>query len=54
MIKGHVLATPDISKLFEAQTDASDFALGGVLLQGGHHVVYESRKLSEAERRYTA
>ena len=49
-----VLALPDILKPFEVQTDASDFALGGVLLQEGHLVAYESRKLSEAERRYTA
>ncbi|KAK3035478.1 hypothetical protein RJ639_034448 [Escallonia herrerae] len=33
--------------------DASDFALGGVLMQEGHPVAYESRKLNEAERRYT-
>ena len=39
---------------FEVQTDASDFALGGVLLQDGHPVAYESRKLKDAERRYTA
>ncbi|KAK3043171.1 hypothetical protein RJ639_001604 [Escallonia herrerae] len=32
---------------------ASDFALGGVLMQEGHPVAYESRKLNEAERRYT-
>ena len=49
-----VLALPDVSRPFEVQTDASDFALGGVLLQEGHPVAYESHKLSEAERRYTA
>ncbi|KAK3006526.1 hypothetical protein RJ639_015790 [Escallonia herrerae] len=32
---------------------ASDFALGGVLMQEGHPVAYESRKLNKAERRYT-
>lgn len=49
-----VLALPDVSKPFEVQIDASDFALGGVLLQEGHLVAYESRKLSDAEKRYTA
>ncbi|KAJ7963973.1 Retrotransposon protein, putative, Ty3-gypsy subclass [Quillaja saponaria] len=39
---------------FEVQTDASDYALGGVLLQENHPVAYESHKLSQAERRYTA
>ncbi|KAF7807946.1 Transposon Tf2-2 polyprotein [Senna tora] len=35
------------------KTDASDFALGGVLMQDEHPVAYESRKLNDAERRYT-
>ncbi|KAK3006498.1 hypothetical protein RJ639_017037 [Escallonia herrerae] len=35
------------------RTDASDFALEGVLMQECHPVAYESRKLNEAERRYT-
>ncbi|KAJ7971439.1 Retrotransposon protein, putative, Ty3-gypsy subclass [Quillaja saponaria] len=54
MINDPVLALPDISKPFEVQTDASDYALGGVLLQENHHVAYESHKLSQAEMRYTA
>ena len=49
-----VLVLPDISKPFEVETDASDFALGGVLIQDGHPVAYESRKLSPAEKRYAA
>ncbi|KAJ7982631.1 Retrotransposon protein, putative, Ty3-gypsy subclass [Quillaja saponaria] len=54
MINDPVLALPDISKPFEVQTDASDYALGGVLLQESHPVAYESHKLSQAEMRYTA
>ena len=42
-----VLALLDVSKLFEVQTDASNFALGGVLLQEGHPVAYESRNETE-------
>ncbi|XP_070013971.1 uncharacterized protein [Nicotiana sylvestris] len=33
---------------------ASDYALGGVLLQEGHPVAYKSRKMKDAERRYAA
>ncbi|KAK6940359.1 Reverse transcriptase/retrotransposon-derived protein, RNase H-like domain [Dillenia turbinata] len=34
---------------FEMHTDASDRAIGGVLVQEGHSVAFESRKLKEAE-----
>ena len=33
-------------------TDASDRAIGGVLVHMGHPVAYESRKLKDAEQRY--
>ena len=54
MMKGPILTLSDISKPFQVQMDASDFALGGVLLQESHHVAFESHKLSKAERQYTA
>ena len=53
MMKDPVLALPNIGKPFEVQTNASDFAIGGALLQGGHPITFERRKLSETERRYT-
>ena len=53
MFGGPVLALLDITKLFEVQTNALDFALSGVLHQEGHHVTYESHKLFKAKRRYT-
>lgn len=48
-----VLRLPDHSKPFEVHTDASDFAIGGVLVQEGHPIAYESRKLNDTERRYS-
>ncbi|KAE8719061.1 cytochrome P450 78A7-like [Hibiscus syriacus] len=53
MISEPVLVLPDHTKSFEVFTDASDIAIGGVLMQEGHPVAYESRKLNETERRYT-
>ncbi|TXG70105.1 hypothetical protein EZV62_005040 [Acer yangbiense] len=48
-----VLVLPDHTKAFEVHTDASDFAIGGVLMQEGHPIAFKSRKLSDTERRYT-
>ncbi|KAJ0894123.1 putative nucleotidyltransferase, Ribonuclease H [Helianthus annuus] len=48
-----VLALPDVSKPFELHTDASDFAIGGVLIQEGHPIAFESRKLNDTEKKYT-
>ncbi|KAK8590647.1 hypothetical protein V6N13_057538 [Hibiscus sabdariffa] len=53
MVSEPVLVLPDYTKPFEIYTDASDFAIGGVLMQEGHPVAFESRKLKDAERRYT-
>ena len=46
-----VLWFPNLDLLFEVQTDASDRALGGVLVQEGHSVAFESRKLNNAKQR---
>ena len=48
-----ILRLPDFDLPFEVQTDASDFAIGGVLVQAGHPVAFESRKLGDTERRYS-
>lgn len=54
-----VLAFPDFSKQFTVTTDASEYALGAVLSQEGKKgeekpVAYASRRLTEAETRYSA
>src|SRR6476469_3057543 len=48
-----LLRTPDPTKLYRCVTDASDFGLGAVLLQEGHPIAFESRKLNSAEQNYT-
>ncbi|KAK3008914.1 hypothetical protein RJ639_013344 [Escallonia herrerae] len=48
-----ILALPNHTKVFELQTDASDFAIGGVLMQERHPIAFESRKLNDTEWRYT-
>lgn len=53
VIQEPMLVLPDHTKPYEVQTDTSDFALGGVLIQEGHPIAYESRKLNDAEKRYT-
>lgn len=51
-----VLITPDFSKEFVVQTDASDVGIGAVLSQTRdgeeHPIVYLSRKVNEHEKRY--
>ena len=47
-----VLQLPRFDKPFEVVVDASQFALGAVLLQDGHPVCFESRKLIPAECNY--
>jgi len=52
LVKAPVLKLPDFDKDFEIHSDASNFAIGGVIVQDGRPVAFESKKLSETERRW--
>ena len=56
LLKGPILKLPMLEREFILRTDASDRAVGAVLLQDHdgrlHPVAYASKKLSERERRY--
>ena len=51
--KEPILQLPNLDLPFEVQTDASDKALGGVLVQKGHPVAFQSRKLNGAKQHYS-
>ncbi|XP_019059506.1 PREDICTED: uncharacterized protein LOC109117174 [Tarenaya hassleriana] len=48
-----VMTLANVDQPFEVHSDASDYAIGGVLMQDNHPVAYESRKLNDAEKKYT-
>ena len=47
-----VLALPNLQRTFEVETDASDYAMGGVLLQDGKPVEYHSELFSGVVKNY--
>lgn len=49
--KERVLALLYFTKIFEVQIDALNFAIDGVLMQEGHPIAFENRKLNKAKHR---
>jgi hypothetical protein len=47
------LALPAFTLPFVLECDTSDEGIGAILMQGGHPIVFESRKLSWPERLYS-
>ena len=53
LVSAPVLGHFDTNKPLELWCDASKVALGAILMQDGHPIAYESRKLNPAETRYS-
>ncbi len=49
LVKASVLKLPDFDKEFEIHSDTSNFVIGGVLVQDGRRVAFESKKLGETD-----
>ena len=47
------MAYPDYSKVFEIYTDASSRQLGAVITQNNRTIAFFSRKLNEAQTKYS-
>jgi hypothetical protein len=48
-----ILHLLDLSQPFEIESDASQYAIGVILKQGGHPIAYHSENLSEANKNYS-
>jgi hypothetical protein len=53
MVKETILAFPDFNKPFHIHTDASNTALGAVIMQDGKPLMFHSRKMNVAQRNCT-
>jgi hypothetical protein len=49
LVKAPLLKLPDFDKDFEIHSDASDFAIGGVLVQEGIPLAFKNKKLNETK-----
>mmetsp|Transcript_27157 Transcript_27157/g.39951 ORF Transcript_27157/g.39951 Transcript_27157/m.39951 type:complete len:231 (-) Transcript_27157:742-1434(-) len=53
MAKEAILVFPQFDKLFLLHTDASDYQLGGVISQNNKPIAFFSKKLNNAQKKYT-
>ena len=53
MARETMLAYPNFNEPFEIHTDASHYQLGAVISQNGKPIAFYSRKLNDAQTRYT-
>jgi hypothetical protein len=44
-----VFKFPDFTEPFKVHTDASDFAIDGVLMQNGHLITFDNKKIYGAQ-----
>jgi len=49
LVKAPLLKLPDFDKDFEIHSDASDFAIGGVLVQEGIPLAFKNKKVNETK-----
>jgi hypothetical protein len=49
LVKTPMLKLPNFDKAFEIHSNASDFAIGGVLVQYGRSVAFESKRLNDTK-----
>jgi hypothetical protein len=52
LVKMLVLKLPNFDKDFEIHSDASDFAIGGILVQDGKSMAFKNKKLNDTERKW--
>jgi hypothetical protein len=52
LVKVPVLKLPDFDRDFKIHSEASNFVIGGVLMQKGRSMAFESKKLNEMKRRW--
>jgi hypothetical protein len=44
-----MLKFPDFIKPFKVHTNASDFTIGAILMQNGHPIAFENKKLYDGQ-----